>query len=180
MTSEPSFWTSHKPASGPKFPFRYYSDPVVTRHPEAIPCPRAMLSVPIVGDSLLDPVVVAKELELVPAGGGREFAGSFVPLSVSANGGMVFRATFNQAPGPEPGDAGVFAYLPGQGIQTLGLEGQAVIGLAGTLFGDTSLGVGVQDRVIAQQTGHRSMKVLGRYIRDGKLFEENAAAEVGL
>lgn len=39
---------------------------------------------------------------------------------------------------------------------------------------------GVQDRVIAQQTGHRSMKVLGRYIREGKLFEENAAGEVGL
>jgi hypothetical protein len=38
---------------------------------------------------------------------------------------------------------------------------------------------GVQERVIAQTTGHKSMTVLRRYIREGNLFNENtAAAEV--
>jgi len=39
---------------------------------------------------------------------------------------------------------------------------------------------GVQERVIAEQTGHRSMTVLRRYIRSASLFQQNAAAEVGL
>jgi integrase len=39
---------------------------------------------------------------------------------------------------------------------------------------------GVQERVIAEQTGHRSMLVLRRYIREASLFRENAAAAVGL
>jgi integrase len=38
----------------------------------------------------------------------------------------------------------------------------------------------VQERVIAQTTGHKSMTVLRRYIREGNLFNENAAAAVGL
>jgi CheY-like chemotaxis protein len=39
---------------------------------------------------------------------------------------------------------------------------------------------GHPERVIAQQTGHKSMTVLRRYIRSGSLFRENAAARVGL
>jgi site-specific recombinase XerD len=39
---------------------------------------------------------------------------------------------------------------------------------------------GVQERVIAQTTGHKSMTVLRRYIREGSLFNENAASAVGL
>jgi integrase len=39
---------------------------------------------------------------------------------------------------------------------------------------------GVEERLIAQQTGHRSMPVLRRYIRAGELFRQNAAAAVGL
>jgi hypothetical protein len=38
----------------------------------------------------------------------------------------------------------------------------------------------VAERVIALQTGHKSMAVLRRYIREGWLFRENAAARVGL
>jgi hypothetical protein len=34
--------------------------------------------------------------------------------------------------------------------------------------------------VIARPTGHKSMTVLHRYIREGSLFRENAAARVGL
>jgi integrase len=39
---------------------------------------------------------------------------------------------------------------------------------------------GVPERAIAQQTRHRSLEVLRRYIRAGSLFSENAAAAVGL
>jgi hypothetical protein len=39
---------------------------------------------------------------------------------------------------------------------------------------------GVAERVIAKQSGHKSLPVLRRYIREGSLFTENAAAQVGL
>ena len=39
---------------------------------------------------------------------------------------------------------------------------------------------GVNEREIQAQTGHKSLLVLRRYIRDGSLFRENAAAKVGL
>ena len=39
---------------------------------------------------------------------------------------------------------------------------------------------GVPVRAIMAQTGHRSLTTLRRYIRDGSLFRENAAARAGL
>lgn len=39
---------------------------------------------------------------------------------------------------------------------------------------------GVSERAIMAQTGHRSVNMVRRYIRDGSLFRENAAAGVGL
>lgn len=39
---------------------------------------------------------------------------------------------------------------------------------------------GVEERDIARQTGHKNMDVLRRYIRDGTLFDNNAASKVGL
>jgi integrase len=39
---------------------------------------------------------------------------------------------------------------------------------------------GVPERVITAQTRHRSLPMVRRYIRDGSLFRENAAAAVGL
>jgi site-specific recombinase XerD len=39
---------------------------------------------------------------------------------------------------------------------------------------------GVSERAIMAQTGHRSLTTLRRYIREGSLFLENAAAKVGL
>jgi integrase len=39
---------------------------------------------------------------------------------------------------------------------------------------------GVSERSIMAQTGHRSVLMVRRYIRDGSLFRENAAARVGL
>jgi integrase len=39
---------------------------------------------------------------------------------------------------------------------------------------------GASERSIMAQTGHRSVNMVRRYIRDGSLFRENAAAVVGL
>jgi integrase len=39
---------------------------------------------------------------------------------------------------------------------------------------------GASERSIMNQTGHRSTTMLRRYIRDGSLFRENAAARIGL
>lgn len=39
---------------------------------------------------------------------------------------------------------------------------------------------GVSERAIMAQTGHRSVQMVRRYIRDGSLFRENAAAAIGL
>ena len=39
---------------------------------------------------------------------------------------------------------------------------------------------GVPERVIQDQTGHRSLLILRRYIRNGDIFTENAASQIGL
>ena len=39
---------------------------------------------------------------------------------------------------------------------------------------------GVEERSIQDQTGHKSLKVLRTYIREGSLFRNNAARKVGL
>ncbi len=39
---------------------------------------------------------------------------------------------------------------------------------------------GASERSIQEQSGHRSLAVMRRYIRDGSLFRENAASKVGL
>lgn len=39
---------------------------------------------------------------------------------------------------------------------------------------------GASERSIQDQTGHKSLTMLRRYIRDGSMFRENAAAKVGL
>ncbi len=39
---------------------------------------------------------------------------------------------------------------------------------------------GVSERAIMQQTGHANVNMVRRYIREGSLFRENAASEVGL
>ena len=40
--------------------------------------------------------------------------------------------------------------------------------------------VGVPERVIAIQTGHKGTAMLRRYIREGSLFRENGTSAVGL
>jgi len=65
----------------------------------------------------------------------------------------------------------------------------AAVGLDATQFSGHSLRAGlvtaaaiagVEERIIMRQTGHTNVAMLRRYIREGELFRENAAAEVGL
>jgi integrase len=39
---------------------------------------------------------------------------------------------------------------------------------------------GASERSIMNQTGHRSVQMVRRYIRDGNLFRENSAGKLGL
>lgn len=39
---------------------------------------------------------------------------------------------------------------------------------------------GVEERIIANTTGHKSMTVLRRYIREGNIWRENATTGIGL
>jgi integrase len=65
----------------------------------------------------------------------------------------------------------------------------AAVGLDATEFAGHSLrsglatsaaAAGASERSIMRQTGHRSEKMVRRYIKDGSLFRENAVATVGL
>ncbi|MDY0002803.1 MAG: site-specific integrase [Polyangia bacterium] len=47
-------------------------------------------------------------------------------------------------------------------------------------FATSAAMAGVSERQIARQTGHQSMSVLRRYIRDGSIWRDNAAAQLGL
>lgn len=47
-------------------------------------------------------------------------------------------------------------------------------------FATAAAQAGVSERAIMDQTGHRSLPMVRRYIRDGSLFRDNAAAQVGL
>ncbi|MHB9129939.1 MAG: site-specific integrase [Armatimonadota bacterium] len=44
----------------------------------------------------------------------------------------------------------------------------------------TAARAGVSEHTIMQQTGHKSLATLHRYIRQGSLFQENSAASLGL
>lgn len=79
--------------------------------------------------------------------------------------------------------------LTGHAVATIVKRAATLAGLAPAHFSGHSLRAGlataaaqagVSERVIMQQTGHKSLPVLRRYIREGSLFRENAAAKVGL
>jgi integrase len=83
--------------------------------------------------------------------------------------------------------------LPGRlsdrGVARVVQRYAAAAGLDSSLYAGHSLraglatsaaAAGVSERAIQAQTGHRSVAMLRRYIREGSLFRENAAAAVGL
>ncbi|WP_445502542.1 site-specific integrase [Microvirga sp. G4-2] len=62
-----------------------------------------------------------------------------------------------------------------------GLDAQAFSGHSMRAGFATSAAMqGIEERVIAKVTRHRSTAVLRRYIRDGELFQRNLSAELGL
>ena len=62
------------------------------------------------------------------------------------------------------------------GMETRDLAGHSLrAGLA-----TAAAAAGVSERAIMAQTGHRSLATLRKYLREGSLFLENAAAKVGL
>jgi integrase len=62
------------------------------------------------------------------------------------------------------------------GLDASGLSGHSL--RAG--FATSAAAVGVEERDIMKQTGHRSTAVMRRYIRGGSIFRNNAASKVGL
>ncbi|MCL4494032.1 MAG: hypothetical protein M1294_04370 [Firmicutes bacterium] len=60
--------------------------------------------------------------------------------------------------------------------------GKAVMDANGitTGFATTAGRAHVSERMIMKQTGHKSTAMVRKYIQDGALFEDNAAAEIGL
>ena len=49
-----------------------------------------------------------------------------------------------------------------------------------TGFATSAAQAGVGEMRIAEQTRHASLTVLRRYVREGRLFEQNLSAEIGL
>jgi len=86
------------------------------------------------------------------------------------------------------GNVGVSA-LTDQVVATVAKRYCAGAGLDPTLFAGHSLRAGMatqsaingaSERSIQKQTGHKSLAMLRRYIRDGELFRDNAAGRLGL
>ncbi|NTU80672.1 MAG: tyrosine-type recombinase/integrase [Chloroflexales bacterium] len=96
-------------------------------------------------------------------------------------------------------DGPLFRSLRFGRVQPRGLDGRDVArivkraateaGLDPTYFSGHSLraglataaaAAGVSERAIMDQTGHKSLTVMRRYIRKGSLFKDNASAQVGL
>jgi hypothetical protein len=48
------------------------------------------------------------------------------------------------------------------------------------LLATSAAAAGVSERAIMNQTGHKSAATVRRYIRGGSLFQDNAAAGIGL
>jgi integrase len=79
--------------------------------------------------------------------------------------------------------------LSAEGVAILVKRAAAKLGYDPAAFGGHSLRAGLataaaaagkSERAIMNQTGHRSLTTVRRYIRDGSLFRENAAGEIGL
>jgi integrase len=79
--------------------------------------------------------------------------------------------------------------LSGEGVALIVKRYVEKLGYDPAVFSGHSLRAGLAtsaaaaghgERAIMNQTGHRSVTTVRRYIRDGNLFRENAAAGLGL
>ena len=66
-------------------------------------------------------------------------------------------------------------------VEALGLDASHFAGHSlRSGLATSAAAAGASERSIMNQTGHRSEKMVRRYIKDGSLFRENAAAALGL
>ena len=66
-------------------------------------------------------------------------------------------------------------------VRTIGLDPELFAGHSlRSGLATAAAAAGASERAIMQQTGHKSSEMVRRYIREGSLFRENAAAVVGL
>ncbi len=79
--------------------------------------------------------------------------------------------------------------LPGRDVARVIKKLAARVGLDATKYAGHSLRsghatsaaiAGASEKSIMDQTGHRSVLMVRRYIRDGNLFRDNSAARLGL
>ncbi|XKH34040.1 tyrosine-type recombinase/integrase [Azospirillum doebereinerae] len=95
--------------------------------------------------------------------------------------GLVFRAVTRSGLIRQPMTAQAVALIVKQAAKQAGLDPGRFAGhslRAGLCT--AAARAGVSEHAIMKQTGHRSSSTLRRYIRDGNLFTENAAARLGL
>ncbi|MBK1837481.1 tyrosine-type recombinase/integrase [Azospirillum sp. YIM B02556] len=95
--------------------------------------------------------------------------------------GAIFRAVTRQGFIRRPMTTQSVALIVKQAAKGAGLDPRRFAGHSLRAGLCTSAArAGVSDRAIMNQTGHRSAATLRRYIRDGNLFTDNAAARLGL
>lgn len=94
--------------------------------------------------------------------------------------GALFRAIAPSGVGDRLSDRSV-ALIVKRRVEAAGLDPRRFAGhsLRAGLATSAARG-GATERAIMAQTGHKSLAVMRRYIRDGTLFSENAAAKTGL
>ncbi len=98
------------------------------------------------------------------------------------NGGPVFRS-INRHGQVQPGRlSGIdVARVVKKLAQRAGLDAAKYAGHSLRAGHATSAAIaGASERSIMNQTGHRSVQMVRRYIRDGSLFRENSAGKLGL
>lgn len=99
----------------------------------------------------------------------------------TADTGPVFRAVSPSGLIRQPMTAQAVALIVKQAAKRAGLDPRRFAGhslRAGLCT--AAARAGASERAIMNQTGHRSSATLRRYIRDGNLFTDNAAARLGL
>ncbi len=97
------------------------------------------------------------------------------------NNGLVFRAVTRSGFVQQPMTAQAVALIVKKAAKQAGLDPGRFAGhslRAGLCT--AAARAGVSERAIMNQTGHRSGATLRRYIREGNLFTDNAAARLGL
>ena len=101
--------------------------------------------------------------------------------SAGITGGPVFRHFHNQTMGTEAITDRVVALTVKKAAERVGLEAAELAGhslRAG--LATTAARNGASEASIMRQTGHRSVQMVRRYIREGSLFHDNAGAKLGL